>query len=226
MPEPMTLVPPRAVLVGVADPAEGAMEHGVTWYEVLGVLPGADPRKIRREYAARSGLLGPQMIAGAPSNVLTAVTRAQDLLDSAWRVLSDPASRRRYDVEAGLLTSEGGLDEQRNHGPSGLGPDDMGLVAGELYGELIGGWQELFGGGVRRPRRRAPTTVPDVRGLFSSTCRDVASRHGLEVTVVRLTERPMPVEGLVVSQDPAPGTRCRGGRLSVRVWHPPVRSSP
>ena len=35
------------------------MEQGVTWYEVLGVMPGAEPRKIRREYEARSGLLRP-----------------------------------------------------------------------------------------------------------------------------------------------------------------------
>jgi curved DNA-binding protein CbpA len=201
------------------------MEQGVNCYEVLGVLPGADPRKIRREYQARSGLLRPEMIAGAPSNVLRAVTRAQGLLDNAWQVLSDPASRRRYDHEAGLLTSEGGLDPARNEGPSELNPDDMGFFAGELFGDLIGGWQELFGGGVRRPRRRGPTTqVPDVRGLFSSTCRDVAHRHGLEITIVRLTERPMAVEGLVVSQDPAPGARCRGGRLTVQVWHPPARN--
>lgn len=199
------------------------MESGTTWYEVLGVLPGADPRKIKREYQARSDLLRPEMIAGAPSNVLGAVTRAQGLLDSAWQILSDPASRRRYDAEAGLLTSEGGLDPARNEGPSELSAGDMGLFAGELFGDLIGGWQELSGGGVRRPQRRRPATVPDVRGLFSGTCREVARRHGLEVTVVRLTERPMPVEGLVVSQDPAPGTRGRGGRLTVQVWHPPSR---
>ena len=103
----------------------------------------------------------------------------------------------------------------------------MGLFAGELFGELIGGWQELFGGGGgggRTQRRRADAAVPDVRGLFSSTCRDVVSRHGLEITVVRLTKQPMPVEGLVVSQDPAPGARNRGGRLTVRVWHPPARN--
>lgn len=200
------------------------MESGVTWYEVLGVRPGADQRRIRREYEARAGLLRPEMIAGAPSNVLRAVTRAQGLLDGALRVLSDPASRSRYDSEAGLMTSEGGLDPARNDGPSEPRSEDMGLVAGELFGELIGGWQELFGGRVRRPRRRGPATVPDVCGLFSQTCRDVARRHGLEVTVARLTERPMAVEGLVVSQDPAPGARCRDGRLSVKVWHPPLRS--
>jgi curved DNA-binding protein CbpA len=200
------------------------MEQGVTWYEVLGVLPGAEPRKVRREYEARSGLLRPEMIAGAPSDVLKAVTRAQDLLDSAWQVLSDPAARRCYDEEAGLRRTGGGLYEPGS-GPSetGFDPDDLGL-AGELVADVTGGLLALFGGRVRKPQRREPVAVPDVRGLFNGTCREIARRHGLEVTAVRLTERPMPVEGLVVSQDPAPGTRCRGGQLTVQVWHPPNRN--
>ena len=200
------------------------MEQGVTWYEVLGVMPGAEQRKIKREYEARSGLLGPQMIAGAPSNVLKAVTRAQDLLEEAWRMLSDPERRRRYDEEAGLRRTGGGLGEPGSTpSETELGPDDLGL-AGELVADVTGGLLALFGGRVRKPQRREPVAVPDVRGLFNGTCREVARRHGLEVTAVRLTERPMAVEGLVVSQDPAPGTRCRGGRLTVQVWHPPVRN--
>ena len=200
------------------------MEQGVTWYEVLGVMPGAEQRKIKREYEARSGLLGPQMIAGAPSNVLKAVTRAQDLLEEAWRMLSDPERRRRYDEEAGLRRTGGGLGEPGSSpSETGLDPDDLGL-AGELVADVTGGLLALFGGRVRKPQRREPVAVPDVRGLFNGTCREVARRHGLEVTAVRLTERPMAVEGLVVSQDPAPGTRCRGGRLTVQVWHPPVRN--
>jgi curved DNA-binding protein CbpA len=200
------------------------MEQGVTWYEVLGVLPGAEPRKVRREYEARSGLLRPEMIAGAPSDVLKAVTRAQDLLDSAWQVLSDPAARRCYDEQTGLRRTGGGLDEPGS-GPSetGFDPDDLGL-AGELVADVTGSLLALFGGRVRKPQRREPVAVPDVRGLFNGTCREIARRHGLEVTAVRLTERPMPVEGLVVSQDPAPGTRCRGGQLTVQVWHPPNRN--
>ena len=200
------------------------MESGITFYEVIGVLPGAEPHRIKRDYEARSGLLRPDMIAGAPSNVLTAVTRAQGLLGEAWRVLSDPERRRRYDEEAGLRRTGGGLGEPGSSpSETEFDPDDLGL-AGELAADAAGGLLALFGGRVRRPQRRGQGVVPDVRGLFNGTCREVARRHGLEVTAVRLTERPMPVEGLVVSQDPAPGTRCRGGRLTVRVWHPPARN--
>ncbi|HEX5293106.1 MAG TPA: DnaJ domain-containing protein, partial [Streptosporangiaceae bacterium] len=139
------------------------MEQGVTWYEVLGVMPGAEPRKIKREYEARSGLLRPEMIAGAPSNVLTAVTRAQDLLGEAWRVLSDPERRRRYDEEAGLRRTGGGLDEPGSSpSESGFDPDDLGL-AGELVADVTGGLLALFGGRVRKPQRRGAATVPDVR---------------------------------------------------------------
>ena len=83
-------------------------QEGITWYDVLGVLPGVETRRIKSQYEARSALLGPEMIAGAPSDVLMAITRAQGLLDRAWQVLSDPVSRRRYDEEAGIRRSGGG----------------------------------------------------------------------------------------------------------------------
>jgi hypothetical protein len=75
----------------------------------------------------------------------------------------------------------------------------------------------------RRPRPPRRVTVPDVRGLFYNVCQEVAGRLGMQVTPVRLTERPMPVDGLIVDQDPPPGVLRRGGQLTVRVWHPPAR---
>ena len=32
------------------------MEPGISWYDVLGVLPGAEATKIRREYDAKTSL--------------------------------------------------------------------------------------------------------------------------------------------------------------------------
>ena len=78
------------------------MEPGITWYEVLGVLPGAAADKIRRRYEERAALLRGEMIAGAPSNVLVSVRRAQEFLDGAWEVLGDPATRERYDEAMGF----------------------------------------------------------------------------------------------------------------------------
>jgi hypothetical protein len=69
------------------------MEPGITWYEVLGVLPGAAAEKIGRRYQERVALLRGEMIAGAPSNVLAGVRRAQEFLDGAWEVLGDPPTR-------------------------------------------------------------------------------------------------------------------------------------
>ena len=74
------------------------------------------------------------------------------------------------------------------------------------------------------PWRNRPGAVPDVRGLFYPVCLEVATRQGLRVRVVRLTERPMAVDGLVVDQDPRPPSRVhRGGELTVQLWHPPAR---
>jgi hypothetical protein len=38
--------------------------------------------------------------------------------------------------------------------------------------------------------------VPDVAGLFYQACLDVTGRVGLQLTPVRLTAHPIPVEGL------------------------------
>ncbi len=78
------------------------MGPGITWYDVLGALPGASAEEIQREYDSKARLLRPELIAGAPSTVVTAVSRAQGILDSAWRVVGDPVRRKGYDEAVGL----------------------------------------------------------------------------------------------------------------------------
>jgi DnaJ-class molecular chaperone len=201
------------------------MESGITWYDVLGVLPGAEVRKIKQKYHAKAALLRPELISGAPPNVLTAVTRAQELLDTAREVLGDPESRKRYDEAAGLRRSGGGLGQPGTGIESaGLAPADLGIT-GELGGDAAGGLLALTGWLGPRRRRNRPVAVPDVRGLFCHVCLEVAARRGLHVRIVRLTQCPMAVDGLVVDQEPRPPTKTyRGDKLTVQLWHPPARS--
>ena len=204
----------------------GIFQPGITWYDVLGVLPGAEARRIKREYDAKAALLRPELISGAPLNVAAAITRAQHILDTAWEVLGDPESRKRYDETAGLWHSGRGLGQPRTGIESArLAPADPGII-GELAAiEARGGLLALTGWLGPRRRRNSPGAVPDVRGLFYQVYLEVATRHGLHVRAVRLTERPMAVDGLVVDQDPRPPTKAnRGDTLTVQVWHPPARS--
>jgi curved DNA-binding protein CbpA len=136
----------------------GVREPGITWYDVVGVLPGAEARKIKREHDAKAALLRPELISAAPPDVLMAVMRARELLYTAWEVLGDPESRRRYDEAVGLRRSGGGL------GQPGTGIESAGLAPT--------GWL-----GPRR-RRNGPVAVPDVRGLFYHVCLEVATRRG------------------------------------------------
>ena len=53
------------------------MEPVVTWYDILDVMPGAGTEEIQDKYDARASLLRPELIAGAPSVVITAASRAQ-----------------------------------------------------------------------------------------------------------------------------------------------------
>jgi hypothetical protein len=200
------------------------MERAITWYEVLGVLPGAEPEKIRRKYDERTHLLRTELIAGAPSNVLGAVSRAQNFLDTAWEILGETASRNRYDEAAGFrrkgLAPSGSFATSSWHDSADLG------IAGDLGGDALAGLLELggfLGGGPRRPSK---VPVPDVRGLFYDVCMEVVGRLGLRVRSVQLTPHPMPVDGLVVDQvPPAPGKLRRGETVLAHVWHPPVRPS-
>lgn len=77
------------------------MASVLTWYDVLGVLPGASPGEVHSAYQARTRLLDPQMFSGAPPKVLKAADIARAAVDGAWRVLRDAAARQRYDEEIG-----------------------------------------------------------------------------------------------------------------------------
>lgn len=198
---------------------------GITWYEILGVLPSASADRLRREYDARRSVLRPELISGAPSNVVVAVRRAEGILDKAWRVLGDPVSRERYDNAAGIRRRGGGLDR------SGGVPSDPGVMwpdwgqAGDPGTEVIAGLMMLADWLTPRPRPPARIPVPDLRGLFYDVCLEIAGRARLPVTAVRLTEHPMPVPGLVVDQSPrAPARARRASGITVQVWHPPARA--
>ena len=190
------------------------MTRLITWYDVLGVLPDAPPDDIRAAWQARMAALQPGLLAGATPEVLSAAQRARQAVEEAWRVLADPAARESYDLAVGFVRPGEGLASP-SRGPSGpdvtLGPgwstaDEEAL---EPYSD-----------------RPSHVKVPDVRGLFYQVCMDVAGKLGLHLAPIRLTPHPMPVEGLVVGQNPAPGKRAhRDSTLTVQVWHPPKPGS-
>jgi hypothetical protein len=187
------------------------MTDVITWYDVLGVLPDALSDEIGHAWQARKAALQPGILAGAPPDVLSAADRALQAVEEAWRVLGDPAARESYDEDIGIRRPGEGLASP-SRGPSG--PD---VSLGEGWSMADEEALEPYRG---RPSRVA---VPDVGGLFYQACLDVAGRVGLRLAPVRLTAHPMPVEGLVVGQTPAPGTRVhRDSMLTVQLWHPPA----
>ena len=95
------------------------MRPGITWYDILGAPPAASSEDIEQVYDAKSGVLRPDLLTGAPSKVVTAAERAQGIMNAARRVLGDPVSRQRYDEGAGLWRSGGSLDQ---HGTTPPGP--------------------------------------------------------------------------------------------------------
>jgi hypothetical protein len=156
-----------------------AMADVVTWYDVLGIAPGASSETIRRAYVERTKKLEHAQIGHPPPLVIDAIDRGHKALEAAWLVLRDPARRECYDEETG---------GERRH-------------SGSVRNDI---------------------TVPDVRGLFFGPCQDALMKAGCRVRAIRLTDKPMPVEGLVVGQMPGPGEKVPRSRLLVvHVWHPP-----
>lgn len=200
------------------------MADRLSCYDILGILPGASADEIQHSYDAKMSLLAPTMIAGAPSKMVAVVNRARAALEVARRTLVDPAQRRRYDTEIGILRPGTGLAAPVSV-PSagswtwrpgwGRGPDPEAVVEGV---GAIADWLA--------PRRAPPrhVAVPDVRGLFIGAARSFLTMNGLRAEVVQLTKDPRPVEGLVVDQSPRADTRVRrSATVTVQVWHPARR---
>ena len=191
----------------------------LTWYDVLGVLPGASPGQVQSAYQERARLLDPRMLSGASSKVLKAADVARATVDEAWHILQDAAVRRLYDEQLAARRNGEGLDSAQST-PSVSGGTPSGrFVSADM---VIAALEDLMTPHPSPPRR---VIVPDLRGLFMECCLQVTGDLGLHVAMVRLTEHPMPVEGLVVDQSPLPGTEVRrSSMLTVEIWHPPSRS--
>jgi curved DNA-binding protein CbpA len=197
------------------------MAKNVTLYDILGISAGAAADTLRRAYEARVAQLRPELINGAPSPVIAAVSRAKEAVDMANLVLGAPESRLRYDRQLGLRKS-GGLRETSLPADDDAGP----LLAAALLmeGDLADSFGALISWLSPGPSPARRVKVPDLRGLFYRSSHVVAAQAGFRLAVVRLTAHPMPVEGLVTGQSPEPGTTARRqSALTVQVWHPAKR---
>jgi curved DNA-binding protein CbpA len=201
------------------------MRPGITWYDLLGALPDASAEDIQRAYDAKARRLRPELLSGAPSEVVAAATAAQGIIDATRHVLGDPVRRQQYDKAAGLWGSGGGLGGPGDY-PAAAGLPDSDVTAGNPGAEVLRGLGELNVWLDRHPDYQRRIPVPDVRGLFYDVFVGVVGRLDLRITFVQLTEHPMLVEGLVVGQSPAPPAKIhQRGELTVQVWHPPAQAT-
>jgi hypothetical protein len=183
----------------------------LTLYEILGVMPGASAEQVEHAYRTRMRSLNPDVIGEATPWIHAAADRARAATEDAWLVLGDSVSRARYDEEALLRTAGTGLAKPHMSGASGSGRGGL-LLAG------IGALLSRLAPHPAPPRK---VTVPDVRGLFAGLGQQVVAGAGLRLTMIPLTARPLPVEGLFVDQTPLPDARVRrSSPLTVLVWHP------
>jgi PASTA domain len=203
------------------------MADQLSYYDILGVEPGATADEIQLAYETKAGVLAPAMISGAPSKVVAVVDRARAALEVAQRTLLDPVARHRYDTEIGILRpgtgltvpvpvpSQGNWTSAPFAGRAGLNSDALVDMLGQIADWLA-----------PRPAPPRRVAVPDCRGLFVTAARRLLVAAGLRSEVVQLTHDPIPVEGLVVDQSLQAGTKAhRSTTVTVQVWHPARRPS-
>jgi curved DNA-binding protein CbpA len=203
------------------------MAGQLSYYDILEVLPGASSDDVQHAYEVLMRVLSPDAISGAPSKVIAAADRARLSLDTAVRVLCDPVSRDKYDSDAGIRRTEGGLagpvrvSSQGNWSWIANSNIKGGVFDDGALADAFGALADWLAPRPAAPRRVA---VPDLRGLFVSPARRLIAAVDLRAELVRLTPNPMPVEGLVVDQSPRAGTIARrASTVVVQVWHPAKR---
>jgi hypothetical protein len=92
-----------------------------SYYDALGVGVDADVEEIRRAYYRKAQLVHPDRYAGSPEPERQWAEAEMKAINEAWNTLGDPESRRRYDIELGLIDADG---EDEELGDESLWGDD------------------------------------------------------------------------------------------------------
>lgn len=147
----------------------------LTWYDVLGVLPGASTEQVRSAYESRARLLNARMFTGVPLKVLKAADVARAAADQAWHVLRDPSARQQHDEEIGVRRIGEGLDAPLSI-PSGPGGAPSGRW---LSADIVtAGLADLM---TSHPAPRRQVVMPELRGLFASSVLRITGGLGLHL---------------------------------------------
>lgn len=191
-------------------------------YEVFGVAPGATTEEIHARYVAKVRMLDPSCHAGADPEVLVLARRAQERLHQAWKTLRDASSRRCYDEMLGEA-SDGHQEPENSLGHPPLSSPSWANIpapSGRL-GALLAVPAAVADWLAPRPHRPRKVVVPEFLTMNVSQTSVIALRADVRLQVVRLTENPAPTDGIVVDQDPSPGTTVRrGSTVRLPVLHP------
>jgi hypothetical protein len=189
----------------VADAANAAM---ALLNEARRVL---EDRAVRARYdAAGAGA------SVAPAPPMTAPSRPAD------RHSRSPAARAQADdrrsAYPGLRPPTAGPSGSRSVASEHGGPTLVAALLASL--EVVADWL----GPHPRPSRHV--IVPEFRRHHVSECFYMLADTGLHPRIVRLTAHPAPVDGVIVDQSPAAGSRVRRNSVvTLKVWHPAAASA-
>jgi cytochrome c biogenesis protein CcmG, thiol:disulfide interchange protein DsbE len=77
-----------------------------TYYIVLGIEPGASREEVEQAYQRQRERYNPERVAALDEDMRKVAAQRTAEIDQAYRILSDPARRRQYDIGIGLAPHE------------------------------------------------------------------------------------------------------------------------
>ena len=100
-------------------------------YDVLGVGVDADLEEVRRAYYRKARLLHPDHYAGSSPAEQGRAEAEMKAVNAAWNTLRSSEARRRYDIELGLIGSDGEDEAPEDEAPEDEAPEDEGVWEAE-----------------------------------------------------------------------------------------------
>ena len=119
------------------------------YYEVLGVPKDADEAALKKAYRVLAKKYHPDANPGDKE----AEAKFKEASE-AYRVLSDPEKRRKYD-QFGHAAFEGGAGGAGGYGGFDFNGADMGDIFGDIFGDFFGGGRSAYGRSSNGPMRGA-----------------------------------------------------------------------
>jgi curved DNA-binding protein CbpA len=155
-------------------------------YEVLGVSGSADTKAIRKAYRDLSGQFHPDKHTDSSEDEQKAAALSMEELTLAFRTLSDPENRKRYDSDGKLADDSGDVKTPRAAGEQSGVDDSAGSWFVLLCGALCFAVPVFMASGKKKSKKGTPKGLKKGGNTAPSTPDHPAVAYAKDLTVPQM----------------------------------------